>query len=55
MNKTKLVGLSILLLTLFSTNCFATTDNLKVHEINKTVSIEEAEQYRENIKIIQKN
>ena len=50
MNKTKLVGLSILLLTLFSTNCFATTDNLKVHEINKTVSIEEAEQYRENIK-----
>ena len=50
MNKTKIVGLSILLLTLFSTNCFATTDNLKVHEINKTVSIEEAEQYRENIK-----
>lgn len=50
MNKTKIVGLSILLLTLFFTNCFATTDNLKVHEINKTVSIEEAEQYRENIK-----
>lgn len=50
MNKTKIVGLSILLLTLFSTNCFATTDNLKVHEINKTVSIEDAEQYRENIK-----
>lgn len=50
MNKTKIVGLSILLLTLFSTNCFATTDDLKVHEINKTVSIEEAEQYRENIK-----
>lgn len=50
MNKTKIVGLSILLLTLFSTNCFATADNLKVHEINKTVSIEDAEQYRENIK-----
>lgn len=50
MNKTKIVGLSILLLTLFSTNCFATTTDLKLHEVNKTVAIEEAEQYRENIK-----
>lgn len=50
MNKTKIVGLSLLLITLFSTNCFATSNDLKVHEINKTVSLEEAEQYRENIK-----
>lgn len=50
MNKTKIVGLSILLLTLFSTNCFATTTDLKVHKINKIVAIENAEQYRENIK-----
>lgn len=50
MNKSKVLGLSIALVVIFSTNCFATTDNLKVHEINKTVSIEDAEQYRENIK-----
>lgn len=50
MNKAKIVGLSILLLTLFSTNCFAITTDLKVHEISKIVAIEDAEQYRENIK-----
>jgi len=50
LNKAKIVGLSILLLTLFSTNCFATTTDLKVHKINKIVAIEDAEQYRENIK-----
>lgn len=50
MNKAKIVGLSILLLTLFSTNCFATTTDLKVHKVNKIVAIEDAEQYRKNIK-----
>lgn len=50
MNKTKIVSLSILLITLFSTNCFATTNDLKLHEINKTVPIEEVEQFRKNIK-----
>ena len=49
LNKTKIVSLSILLITLFSTNCFATTENLKTYEVSKTVSLEEAEQYKENI------
>ncbi len=49
MNKTKIVSLSILLITLFSTNCFATTNKLKIHEINKTVPLEEVEQFRKNI------
>ena len=51
MNKTNVIGICMLLfIIIFSTNCFASTDELKVHEINKTVSIEDAEQYRENIK-----
>lgn len=49
MNKTKIVGLSILLITLFSTNCFASTEELKEHQINKTISVEYAEQYKDNI------
>lgn len=49
MNKTKIVSLSILLITLFSTNCFATTNELKIHEISKTVPLEEVEQFRKNI------
>lgn len=49
MNKTKIVGLSILLITLFSTNCFASTGELKEHQINKTISVEYAEQYKDNI------
>ena len=49
MNKTKIVSLSILLITLFCTNCFATTNELKIHEINKTVPLEEVEQFRKNI------
>lgn len=50
MNKSKVLRLSIVLIIMFSTNCFALTDNLKVHEINKTVPTEIAEEYRENIK-----
>lgn len=49
MNKTKIVGLIILLITLFSTNCFASTEELKEHQINKTISVEYAEQYKNNI------
>jgi hypothetical protein len=49
MHKTKVIGLSILLITLFSTNCFASTEELKIYEENKTISIEYAEQYKENI------
>ena len=50
MNKTKIIGLSMLLITLFSTSCLASTSDLKDYEINETVSVEEAKQYRENIK-----
>ena len=49
MNKSKIVSLSILLITLFSTNCFATTNDLKIHEIDTTVPIEEVEQFRKDI------
>lgn len=49
MNKTKIVGLSILLIALFSTNCFASTEELKTHKINKTISVEYVEQYKDNI------
>lgn len=49
MNKTKTVGLSILLITLFSRNCFASTEQLKEHQINKTIAIEDAVQYKNNI------
>ena len=49
LNKTKIVSLSILLITLFSTNCFATTEDLKTYEVSETVALEEAEQYKQNI------
>lgn len=49
LNKAKIIGFSILLITLFSTKCFATTDDFKIHEINKTVPLEKVEQFRENI------
>lgn len=49
MNKTKIVGLSILLIALFSTNCLASTEELKEYQINKTISVEYAEQFKENI------
>lgn len=49
LNKAKIIGFSMLLITLFSTNCFATTNDLKIQEINKTVPLEEVERFRENI------
>ncbi len=49
MNKVKIVGLSLLLLVVFSTNCFAKTEELKIHQENRTVSIENAEEYKSNI------
>lgn len=49
MNKTKIIGLSILVITIFSNNCFATSHEPNIHEINKTIALEEVEQYRKNI------
>lgn len=51
MNKTSIVGLSLLLILTFSTNCFAKTEKqeLKVYEENKTVSIENHNEYKNSI------
>jgi len=51
LNKTKIVGLSLLLILTFSTNCFAKTERqeLRVYEENKTVSIENHKEYKNSI------
>lgn len=49
MNKIKIIGLSLLLIT-FSVNCFATTEDLKTYEESKTVSLEDSEKYKNSIK-----
>ena len=49
MNKLKVLGLSMLILTLFSSSCFASNNELKDYEINKTISIENVEEYEKNI------
>ncbi len=52
MNKKRIVGLSLLLVLAFSTNCFANTNTpkLKIYEENKTVSIENKVEYKNSIK-----
>lgn len=52
MNKKRIVGLSLLLVLAFSTNCFANTNTqkLKIYEENKIVSIENKEEYKNSIK-----
>ena len=49
MNKSRIIGLSMLILALFSTNCFASNSELKDYEINETISIENAEEFEKNI------
>lgn len=49
MNNRKIIGLSALLITLLSTNCFASTTQIKEYEINKTIPINIAQQYKENV------
>lgn len=49
MNKLKVLGLSMLILTLFSSSCFASNNELKDYEINKTISIDNVEEYEKNI------
>lgn len=52
MNRTRIAGLSLLLVLMFSTNCFAKTEiqELKIHEIDKTIPIENKLEYENNIK-----
>lgn len=51
MSKTKIVGLTLLVILTFSTNCFAKTERqeLRVYEENKTVSIENHKEYKNSI------
>lgn len=49
MNKTKILQISMLLLMIFTTSCFATTEELKIHEESKTIIAEDVEQYKNNI------
>lgn len=49
LNKLKVLGLSMLILTLFSSSCFASNNELKDYEINKTISIDNVEEYEKNI------
>lgn len=49
MNRSRIIGLSMLILALFSTNCFASNSELKDYEINETISIENAEEFEKNI------
>ena len=49
MNRSRIIGLSMLILALFSTNCFASNSELKDYEINEKISIENAEEFEKNI------
>ncbi len=49
MNKSKILGFSILFLTLFSSNCLASNVELDDYELNDTISIEIVEEYEANI------
>lgn len=50
MKKISIIGLGILLILICATNCFATSEELKVHKITDTVLLENTEQYKNNIK-----
>ena len=50
MNKSRIIGLSMLILALFSTNCFASNSELKDYEINEKISIENAEEFENKTK-----
>ncbi len=53
MNRIRIAGLSLLLVLIFSTNCFAKTieiQQLKIYEIDKTIPIENKLEYENSIK-----
>ena len=51
LNKISVAGLSLLLVIMTSTNCFASskTQEIKTLEFDKTIAIEDIEQYKSNI------
>lgn len=49
MNKIKILSISAILLMLFSTNCLAKTNELKVYELNETIPINQVEDYKSKI------
>lgn len=50
MNKIRTIGLSLLAILILTTNCFAKADELQTYEESKTISIEQALEYKNNIK-----
>lgn len=50
MKKISIIGLSILLILISATNCFATSEELKTQQVTDTVLLENTEQYKNNIK-----
>lgn len=50
MKKISIIGLSILLILISATNCFAASEELKTQKITDTVLLENTEQYKNNIK-----
>lgn len=49
MNKIKILSISAILLMLFSTNCLAKTNELKVYKLNETIPINQVEDYKAEI------
>ena len=51
LNKIRVAGLSLLLAIMTSTNCFASSkaQEIKTLEFDKTIAIEDIEQYKSNI------
>lgn len=50
MKKVRAISLIIIVILTFSTNCFGKVDKLQIYEENKTVSFEQALEYKNNIK-----
>ncbi len=49
MNKSKILGVILLILIGFSRTCFASSNELKSYEINEIVPVEKVEEYNKNI------
>ena len=50
MNKIRTIGLILIVILMFSTNCFGKVGELQIYEENKTIPIEQALEYKNNIK-----
>lgn len=49
MHRTKIIGLIIVLFIMISTTCFATSEELKTYEVNKTIPVENLVEYKNSI------